>query len=110
MQRLAVYLASNVYPPRNLEIGQQLIAFLPAETAGRKAIVTGPDGVPVDVLVTKRGERGVLEYGPIRKLGLYTVTPPTGAPVHFVFNADRKESDLAIAKSVLPSFTGGLWG
>lgn len=95
MQRLAVYLASNVYPPRNLEIGQQLLAFLSVESAGRKAIVTGPDGVPIDVQVTKRGERGVLEFGPVRIPGLYTVTPPIGTPLHFVFNADRKESELS---------------
>jgi hypothetical protein len=94
VQRLAVYLASNVYPPRNLEIGQNLVSFLPAATAGRKAIVHGPDGVPMDVPVTKRGERGVVEFGPVRVPGLYTVTPPGEAPIHYVFNADRKESDL----------------
>ena len=95
VQRLAVYLASNVYPPRNLEIGQQLVSFLPADAAGRKAILTGPDGVPVDLPVTKRGERGVVEYGPVRVPGLYTLMPPGGGPIHYVFNADRKESDLA---------------
>jgi hypothetical protein len=95
VQRLAVYLASNVYPPRNLEIGQQLVSFLPGETAGRKAIITGPDSVPVDVQVIKRGERGVVEFGPARVPGLYTLMPPGGGAIHYVFNADRKESDLA---------------
>jgi hypothetical protein len=98
VQRLAVYLASNVYPPRNLEVGQQLMSFLPSEMAGKKAILTGPDGVPLDVPILKRGERGVIEFGPfgpVRTPGLYKVVPPAGPPIHYVFNADRKESDLA---------------
>jgi hypothetical protein len=95
VQRLAVYLASNVYPPRNLEVGQQLLSFLPSEMAGKKAILTGPDGVPVDIPIVKRGERGVIEFGPVRTPGLYTVAPPGIPPIHYVFNADRKESDLA---------------
>jgi Aerotolerance regulator N-terminal/von Willebrand factor type A domain/CARDB len=95
VQRLAVYLASNVYPPRNLEIGQQLISFLPADTAGKKAQLTGPDGVTLDLPVVKKGERGVVEHGPVRVPGLYTLVPPGGQPIHYVFNADRRESDLA---------------
>jgi len=95
VQRLCVYLASNVYPPRNLEIGQNLVSFLPVETAGKKAMLTGPDGIPVDVPIAKRDERGVVEFGPVRAPGLYTLVPPGGGPLHYVFNADRKESDLA---------------
>jgi len=95
VQRLCVYLASNIYPPRNLEVGQQLVSFLPAASAGKKALITGPDGVNVEVAVTKKGERGVVEYGPIFNPGLYTLTPPGLPPLHYVVNADRKESDLA---------------
>ncbi len=95
VQRLCVYLASNVYPPRNLEIGQNLVSFLSPETAGKKAMLTGPDGIPLDVPIVKKDERGVVEFGPVRVPGLYTLVPPGGAPLHYVFNADRKESDLA---------------
>ena len=94
-QRLSVYLASNVYPPRNLEIGQQLVSFLPADAAGKKAILTGPDGIPVELAIVKKESRGVVEYGPVFAPGLYTLTPPGGGPLHYVFNADRRESDLA---------------
>lgn len=94
VQRLCVYLASNVYPPRNLQVGQQLVSFLPADTVGKKATITGPDGKPVDVAVVKKGERGVVEFGPVREAGLYTLVPAGGAPLHFVFNTDRNESDL----------------
>ena len=95
VQRLAVYLASNVYPPRNLEIGQQLVSFLPANTAGKKAQLTGPDGITLDVPIVGKSERGVVEFGPIRTPGLYTLVPPGGTQIHYVFNADRRESDLA---------------
>jgi hypothetical protein len=110
VQRLAVYLASNVYPPRNLEVGQQLLSFLPAEMAGKKAILTGPDGVPVDVPIVKRGERGVIEFGPVRTPGLYTVAPPGTPPIHYVFNADRKESDLARLSEAEVNDLGGSFG
>jgi hypothetical protein len=95
VQRLCVYLASTVYPPRNLEVGQQLVSFLPAKSVGRKAMLMGPEGVPQEVPVVKKGERGVVEFGPVYNPGLYTLTPMGGPPVHYVFNADRKESDLA---------------
>jgi hypothetical protein len=94
VQRLCVYLASNVYPPRNLDIGQNLVSFLPAETAGKPAALTGPDGIQLSVPVVKKGERGVVEFGPVRAPGLYTLVPPGSGPIHYVFNADRRESDL----------------
>ncbi len=94
-QRLCVYLASNVYPPRNLDIGQQLLSFLPADAAGKKALLTGPDGIPMEVAVVKKDMRGVVEYGPVFSPGLYTLVPPAGQPIHYAFNADRRESDLA---------------
>ena len=95
VQRLCVYLASTVYPPRNLEVGQQLISFLPPAAVGKKAVIVGPEGVPYEVPVVKKGERGVVEFGPVFNPGLYTLTPSGGQPVHYVFNADRKESDLS---------------
>ena len=95
VQRLSVYLASNVYPPRNLEIGQQLISFLPADAAGKKAILTGPSGIPEELPIVKKETRGVVEFGPVFSPGLYTLVPPGGGALHYVFNADRRESDLA---------------
>jgi hypothetical protein len=95
VQRLCVYLASTVFPPRNLAVGGQIVAFLPAASVGKKALITGPDGIPAEVPVAKKGERGVIEFGPVSTPGLYTLVPPGGAPVHYVVNADRRESDLA---------------
>ena len=95
VQRLCVYLASTVYPPRNLDVGQQLVSFLPVAAVGKKATLTGPDNVAVEIPVVKKGERGVVEYGPIFNPGLYTLSRPDLPPLHYVVNADRKESDLA---------------
>ncbi|MCX6878171.1 MAG: BatA domain-containing protein [Verrucomicrobia bacterium] len=94
LQRLCVSLASNVYPPRNLRVGEPLVGFLPAATAGTKALLTLPDTSTVEVPVVNQGTRGVVEYPQTRRPGLYTLLPAAGeAPVHFVVNADRAESD-----------------
>jgi len=95
IQRLCVYLASNIYPPRNLRIGEQLVGFLPVASAGKNAVLTLPDTSTVEVPVVKKGERGVVEYPQTRHPGLYTLLPPGGTPIHYVVNAERSESDLA---------------
>ncbi len=94
LQRLSVYLASTIYPSRNLDVGKPLIALLPAADAGKKATITNPDGAAVEVLIVKKGERGVVEFGKTQRPGLYTLTAAGGQPVHYVVNASRRESDL----------------
>jgi hypothetical protein len=94
MQRLAIYLASTVFPPRNLEVSKPLVAFLPASDAGKKASLVLPDGTLREVPVVKKGERGVVEYTKTQQPGLYTLTSPNGTATHFVVNTSRRESDL----------------
>ncbi len=94
LQRLTVYLASTIYPPRNLDVGRSLVAFLPPGDAGKKALLTIPDGTSVEVPVEKKGNRGVVEYGRTQRPGLYTLTQPNGGVLHYVINASRRESDL----------------
>ena len=94
LQRLSVYLASTVYPPRNLDVGRPLVAFLPAADAGKKASLTNPAGISFELPIVKKGDRGVIEFDKTQRPGLYTLTPPGGAPLHFVVNASRRESDL----------------
>jgi hypothetical protein len=106
VQRLCVHLASTVNPPRNLEVGRALISFLPVTAAGKKALLTGPDGAPVEMPVVKKDERGVVETAPLYQPGLYTLQPPGGQPIHYVVNADRRESDLArLADAEIAEFT-----
>jgi len=94
IQRLCISLASNVYPPRNLRVGEPLVAFVPAESAGRIARLTLPDASTVEVAVVNHGARGVVEYPQTQRPGLYTLLPADGDPIHFAVNADRAESDL----------------
>jgi hypothetical protein len=94
MQQLVTYLASKVFPPRNVDVGRPLVAFLPASDAGKPATVTDPDGKVHPVAVADRGSRGVVEFPNTRRPGLYVLDAPRGGRVHFVVNTDRKESDL----------------
>jgi len=95
LQRLSIYLASTVFPPRNLDVGKPLVSFLPAADAGKKAQLTKPDGTTLEVPITKQGERGVVEFPHTQQPGLYTLTPPGGVATDYVVNASRRESDLA---------------
>jgi len=95
MQRLTVYLASTVFPPRNLDVGKPLIAFLPVSDAGKNASLVLPDGSSREVPVTKKSERGVVEFSKTQQPGLYTLNAPGGSVTHFVVNTSRRESDLA---------------
>lgn len=105
IQRLCVYLASNVYPPRNLQVGEQLVSFLPPDTAGKKATLTLPDTSIVEVPIVKKGERGVVEYPQTQRPGLYKLQAPGGEPVHFVVNAERSESDMTkMSESEIKAF------
>ncbi len=94
MQRLSIYLASTVFPPRNLDVGKPLVAFLPVADAGKKGSLVLPDGNSREVQVVKKGERGVVEYGQTQQPGLYTLNSPNGVTTHFVVNVSRRESDL----------------
>jgi hypothetical protein len=94
LQRLCIYLASTVYPPRNLDVGQQLVAFLDARSAGKSAVLTLPDGGAVELPIEKKGQRAVVAFSATHQPGIYTLQPPGGAPVHYVVNASRRESDL----------------
>ena len=95
MQQLVTYLASKVYPPRNVDVGKPLAAFLPAADVGRKAILTDPDGKAREVAIQARGTRAIAEYPDTQKPGLYVLDAPNNNRIHFVVNVDRKESDLS---------------
>ena len=94
LQRLSVYLASTVYPPRNLEVGRPLVAFLPVADAGKKASLVNPARIAVELPIVKKADRGVIEFDKTQRPGLYTLNPPGGSPLYFVVNASRRESDL----------------
>ncbi|MDB6171962.1 MAG: Conserved hypothetical rane protein [Chthoniobacteraceae bacterium] len=94
LQRLVVYLASTIYPSRNLDVGKPVIALFPPAEVGKKATLTNPEGITLDLPIVKKGERGVIEFGKTERPGLYTLAGPGGGPIHYVVNASRSESDL----------------
>jgi hypothetical protein len=94
MQQVVTYLASKVHPPRNVEVGKPLVAFLPVADAGKKAVLTDPDGRATELAVTARGARAVVEFQKTRRPGLYVLDAPGSNRIHFVVNTDRKESEL----------------
>jgi hypothetical protein len=94
MQQLVTYLASKVYPPRNVEVGKPLVAFLPPSEAGKKAVMTDPEGKTTELALVQKGTRASVEYALTHRPGLYLLDLPGGNRIHFVVNTDRKESDL----------------
>jgi hypothetical protein len=94
MQRLVTYLASTVYPPRNVEVGKPLVAFLGKADAGKKATITEPAGTKYTVDIVARGARSVVEFTQAQRPGLYQLTAPDGTTIHFVVSTSREESNL----------------
>ncbi len=94
LQRLTVDLASGVETERNLEVGQRLVALLPAGAAEKKVRIGTPGGGSLELTAQRRGGRAMVEYGGTQRPGLYTVEAPDGGKTHFVVNAARRESDL----------------
>jgi hypothetical protein len=94
MQQIVTYLAARVEPPRNVQVGQPLVAFLPAADAGIEATLVGPEAETYGVPVVRKGSRGIAEFDRTFLPGAYTLETPGGESLHFVVNTDRKESDL----------------
>ncbi|MBI5772397.1 MAG: BatA domain-containing protein [Verrucomicrobia bacterium] len=94
MQRLVTYLASTVYPPRNVEVGKPIAAFLDKPAAGRKATFTDPAGNRHDATITTRGTRSYVEFAQTQRPGLYLLTAPDDSVIHFVVHTTREESNL----------------
>ncbi len=99
-QQLVTYLASTVYPPRNVSVGDQLVAFLEKEAEGKTITVVLPDGSEREVRAVREGARVVAAFGETALPGLYTfrVSPrkPGGEAqlIHFVASASGSESRL----------------
>jgi hypothetical protein len=95
IQQLVTYLASTVYPPRNVEIGGELAAFLLPDRAGTELSVTLPDGSKKKITAAAKGPRAVASFPNADRPGLYVMEGKALPPTHFVVNTSREESDLA---------------
>lgn len=96
MQRLVTYLASKVHPPRNLQIGESLAAFLPLAQVGQSCTLTDPDGQISRLTIRQSGAQGLIEYDQTTRPGLYLLESPDGQRIHYVVETDPAESDLTL--------------
>lgn len=94
VHQLVTYLASHVFPPRNVEIGEPLIAVLPATSVGNSVTWLDPQGQRHLQPVVRRGSRAITEFRSTRRPGLYVVQLPDGKALHFVVRTQRHESEL----------------
>ncbi len=94
MQQLVTYLASTVYPPRNIEVGKPIVV-LPGERAAEKELmVTLPGGYREKLELVKKGNLVTASCNNTARPGLYTVEGKGIGPIHFVVRTDRIESML----------------
>ncbi len=96
MQRLVTHLAAGSDPPRNLSVGEPIVAFVPRSAVGRRAAVLTPAGERHEVEVRKRGLRGVVQWDDTDRPGVYTIEAPKSEPIHFAVMSERDESDLTL--------------
>jgi len=94
MQRLVVYLASTIFPPRNVEVGKPMAVFLNKADIGKKAMMVDPIGQKHDVTVVDKGSRGMAEFTTTYRPGQYLLTAPDNSVIHFVATTSREESNL----------------
>lgn len=96
MQQLVTYLASTVYPPRNLDVGDKAAAVLGPECAGQSMTLTDPQGRQHQLKAVASGYHSLVEYADTYRPGLYVLQTPDDHKVHFVVNASRRESQLEV--------------
>ena len=94
MQRLVTYLAASVNPPTNLQVGAQLVAFVPVGQASQKAKLVDPAGITHELEIRKEGARGIVSFNETQRPGIYTLTDADGDTQHFAVNLDRREANL----------------
>jgi len=96
MQQLITYLASTVYPPRNVDVGRHIAALLPPENADKTAIITDPDGRRHELKAVLIDDHCLVEFADTELPGLYALETPDNETIHFVVNTSHAESDLKL--------------
>ncbi len=96
MQQLVTYLASKVYPPRNVNVGESIMAILPPSMAGKDARLTGPGDLDLQLTAKKKRHESIVRYDQTTRPGIYTLNlpEPKKTEVQYVVSTDREESDL----------------
>jgi len=95
MQQLVTYLTSTAEPPRNVQVGDPLVAFLPEKLVDETVTLNGPEDHSEEIEVKEGANRGVVRFTETDKPGVYTIKhEKLEEDYHFVVNASRAESDL----------------
>ncbi|MEX2215652.1 MAG: BatA domain-containing protein [Phycisphaeraceae bacterium] len=94
MQQLGAYAAMRVEPPRNVQVGQPLVAHLPASLLGQRATMTDPSGRRHPITLDDRGTYAYGDFKSTRQLGPYVLDAGSESKTHFVVSSPREESDL----------------
>ena len=95
VQQLVLHLASTWDPPRNVELGQAIVATV--ETMAEAPLTftcTDPAGRSHAVASELREGRAMVRYEGEELPGIYQLTSNTVGPLHFVVSAPRSESQL----------------
>jgi hypothetical protein len=93
MQQLVLHLASTWDPPRNVELGQPLLAALPADSPP-EVTLTEPTGTSRSIRCESRDGRPVARFDAAERPGVYQLAKETSRPIHFVVSVPRSESEL----------------
>ena len=97
MQRLTVYAATNIVPPRNVSVGQPLVALLHPKTAGETLGLTDPAGHTHKITAETEGGVAKAVFPAADRPGPWTLTNPHGTgPIRFAVQSNRAESDLKL--------------
>lgn len=97
MQRLVVYAATNTVPPRNVTVGQPLVALLHPKSAGETLELTDSAGHAHSVTALTEGGVAKAVFPRARRPGPWTLSNPHGSgPIRFAVQSNRVESDLKL--------------
>jgi hypothetical protein len=94
IQELVVRMATRIAPPRNIDVGDLLVAVLPSDDEGTALTITNPQGLQVTVRATKRGDKCVVEFPHTQMTGVYSLEGAKQGSIYFVSSTPRIESEL----------------
>ncbi len=94
LHQLIAYLGSTVYPPRNRQVGETLVALLPLQDVGKEVRLLCPDGREEHLQVKKGDGFGVVTFNRTTIAGVYILEKIDGEKIHYAVNFPATESSL----------------
>lgn len=97
MQQLVTTMATQLTPPRNIQTGEPAVALFAAtdETSDATVSIETPAGTRRTLKPTVEGNLLMARFESTVRPGIYDMTAPDGATIHFVASTARDESNLA---------------